>query len=143
MSQFIFNDNITANVGITTPPSISSRIGSLTALSLSASQITVTASTSAVPAISPVNDTNTGIFFPAADTIAFSEGGTEAMRIDSSGNVIITSNKALISRGAGGVTSNSVVGEGALQANTTGYSNTANGAEALYSNTTGYSNTAN
>lgn len=32
-------------------------------------------------------DTNTGMFFPAADTIAFSEGGTEAMRIDSSGNV--------------------------------------------------------
>ena len=32
-------------------------------------------------------DTNTGIFFPAADTIAFAEGGTEKMRIDSSGNV--------------------------------------------------------
>jgi hypothetical protein len=32
-------------------------------------------------------DANTGIFFPAADTIAFSEGGVEAMRIDSSGNV--------------------------------------------------------
>jgi hypothetical protein len=32
-------------------------------------------------------DTNTGIFFPAADTIAFAEGGVESMRIDSSGNV--------------------------------------------------------
>jgi hypothetical protein len=32
-------------------------------------------------------DANTGIFFPAADTIAFSEGGVESMRIDSSGNV--------------------------------------------------------
>jgi hypothetical protein len=32
-------------------------------------------------------DANTGIFFPAADTIAFSEGGTEVVRIDSSGNV--------------------------------------------------------
>ena len=32
-------------------------------------------------------DTNTGIFFPAADTIAFGEGGSERMRIDSSGNV--------------------------------------------------------
>jgi hypothetical protein len=31
-------------------------------------------------------DTNTGIFSPAADTIAFSEGGVESMRIDSSGN---------------------------------------------------------
>lgn len=32
-------------------------------------------------------DTNTGIFFPSADTIAFAEGGTEVMRIDSSGHV--------------------------------------------------------
>ena len=32
-------------------------------------------------------DTNTGMFFPAADTIAFAEGGVEVMRIDSSGNV--------------------------------------------------------
>jgi len=32
-------------------------------------------------------DANTGIFFPAADTIGFAEGGAEVMRIDSSGNV--------------------------------------------------------
>ena len=32
-------------------------------------------------------DANTGIFFPAADTIAFSEGGTESARFDSSGNL--------------------------------------------------------
>jgi hypothetical protein len=32
-------------------------------------------------------DTNTGIFYPAADTIAFAEGGAEAMRIDSDGDV--------------------------------------------------------
>ena len=36
------------------------------------------------------NDTNTGMFFPAADTIAFAEGGTEVMRIDSSGNLNLT-----------------------------------------------------
>ena len=34
-------------------------------------------------------DANTGIFFPAADTIAFSEGGVESMRIDSSGNLLV------------------------------------------------------
>ena len=45
------------------------------------------AGTAALPAITTTGDTNTGIFFPAADTIAFSEGGAEAMRIDSSGNV--------------------------------------------------------
>ena len=39
------------------------------------------------PSITTTGDTNTGIFFPAADTIAFSEGGVESMRINSSGNV--------------------------------------------------------
>ena len=48
---------------------------------------TFSAGTAALPAITTTGDTNTGIFFPAADTIAFSEGGVEAMRIDSSGNV--------------------------------------------------------
>ena len=42
--------------------------------------------TAATPAIRGT-DANTGIFFPAADTIAFSEGGVESMRIDASGNV--------------------------------------------------------
>lgn len=32
-------------------------------------------------------DGNTGMFFPAADQIAFAEGGVEAMRLDASGNV--------------------------------------------------------
>ena len=45
------------------------------------------AGTAAAPSITTFGDTNTGIFFPAADTIAFAEGGAEAMRIDSSGNV--------------------------------------------------------
>ena len=39
------------------------------------------------PAYTFTGDTNTGMWSPAADTIAFSEGGVEAMRIDSSGNV--------------------------------------------------------
>jgi len=39
------------------------------------------------PAITNTGDTNTGIFFPAADTIAFAEGGVEAMRLDSAGNL--------------------------------------------------------
>jgi hypothetical protein len=34
-------------------------------------------------------DTNTGIFFPAADTIAFAEGGAEQMRLDSSGRLLV------------------------------------------------------
>jgi hypothetical protein len=45
------------------------------------------AGTAAAPSFTRTGDTNTGIFFPAADTIAFSEGGAEAMRIDSAGFV--------------------------------------------------------
>ena len=40
----------------------------------------------ATPAIRGT-DANTGIFFPAADTIAFAEGGVEAMRLTSTGDV--------------------------------------------------------
>jgi len=39
------------------------------------------------PSITTTGDTNTGIFFPAADTIAFAEGGAEVMRITSTGDV--------------------------------------------------------
>jgi len=42
--------------------------------------------TAATPAIRGT-DANTGIFFPAADTIAFAEGGAEVARFDSSGNL--------------------------------------------------------
>ena len=47
----------------------------------------VPAGSASAPSISPTGDSNTGMFFPAADTIAFAEGGTEVMRIDSSGNL--------------------------------------------------------
>ena len=48
---------------------------------------TVQAGSVSAPAITTSGDTNTGIYFPAADTIAFTEGGVESMRIDSSGNL--------------------------------------------------------
>lgn len=47
----------------------------------------VPAGTASAPSIYSTGDTNTGIFFPAADTIGFTEGGTEAMRLDANGNV--------------------------------------------------------
>jgi hypothetical protein len=50
-------------------------------------QIVAAAGTASLPALTTTGDLNTGIFFPAADTIAFGEGGAEAMRIDSSGRV--------------------------------------------------------
>jgi hypothetical protein len=77
--------------------------GSFSALScttLSASGVaTFSAGTVSAPAITTTGDTNTGIFFPAADTIAFSEGGAEAMRINSSGNVGVGTTSPAITSG--------------------------------------------
>jgi hypothetical protein len=66
-----------------------------TALTIDTSQrAAFVAGTAALPAITTTGDTNTGMWFPAADTIAFSEGGTEAMRLDSSGNVLVGTTSA-------------------------------------------------
>jgi len=59
-----------------------------TAITINSSeQVEFTAGTALLPAITTTGDANTGMWFPDADTIAFSEGGSEVMRIDSSGNV--------------------------------------------------------
>jgi hypothetical protein len=61
--------------------------GTTLTLGASGDTIIVPAGTVSLPAITTTGDTNTGIFFPAADTIAFTEGGAESMRITSAGNV--------------------------------------------------------
>jgi hypothetical protein len=47
------------------------------------------AGSASAPSIAARGDLNTGMFFPAADTIAFAEGGSEAARIDSSGRLLV------------------------------------------------------
>jgi len=61
------------------------------ALTFDGSQLDIPAGTAATPSLSTTADTNTGIFFPAADTIAFTEGGVERMRLTSTGLGIGTS----------------------------------------------------
>jgi hypothetical protein len=85
-------------------------------------QIAIAAGSAAAPTLIPTGDTNTGIFFPAADTIAFSEGGTESMRIDSSGRLgigtsapdALLSVNGIASFGAGAVATPSIVAFGDL-----------------------------
>ena len=62
-------------------------IGTPSDATVTNAKLALTAGSAGTPTISPAADTNTGIFFPAADTIGFAEGGTEAMRIDSDGDV--------------------------------------------------------
>jgi len=50
---------------------------------------TVSAGSTSAPSITPSGDSNTGIFFPSADTIAFGEGGSEVARFDSSGRLLV------------------------------------------------------
>ena len=56
--------------------------------------VVLQAGSASTPALQPSGDPNTGIFFPAADTIAFAEGGAEAARIDSSGRLLVGTSSA-------------------------------------------------
>ena len=47
---------------------------------------TFAAGTALLPALTTTGDTNTGIYYPAADTFAVTTGGSERLRIDASGN---------------------------------------------------------
>jgi hypothetical protein len=49
--------------------------------------MTIQGGSASAPSLTFSGDTNTGIFSPAADTIAIGTGGTEAIRVDSARNV--------------------------------------------------------
>jgi len=78
----VYLGNTTTSLGNVTLTNVTISSGNV-----SVSTATVGAGSNTAPSITTTGDTNTGIFFPAADTIAFSEGGAESMRIDSAGNM--------------------------------------------------------
>jgi hypothetical protein len=86
-------------------------------------QVAFAAGSVSAPGISASGDTNTGIFFPAADTIAFVEGGVEVMRINSSGNLSLTSGN--------------FVANGTAQKITGDFSNATQGNRTLFQSSTG------
>ena len=97
-----------------------------TALTIDTSQrAAFVAGTAALPAITTTGDTNTGMFFPAADTIAFAEGGTEVMRIDSASNVLVGTTTT-----AGAASNNALVVGGVFNSLNGTTASLANGASA-------------
>ena len=57
-----------------------------------ANSVALAAGSVSAPSLSANGDSNTGIFFPAADTIAFAEGGVESGRFTSTGALQLANN---------------------------------------------------
>jgi hypothetical protein len=96
--------------GVGTSDSIALKVGNngaTTAMTANTNgNIEFGAGTAALPAITTTGDTNTGVFYPAADTVGVATGGTEKVRVASAGQIGIgganygTSGQVLTSGGA-------------------------------------------
>jgi hypothetical protein len=61
--------------------------GTVVELGTNPSILTLPDGSASAPTLTNDGDTNTGIFFPAADTVGITTGGSERLRVDSSGNL--------------------------------------------------------
>jgi hypothetical protein len=88
-STIVFSDALTASDSIDFILVLGDvlSIGTPSDATVTNAKLALTAGSAGTPTISTAADTNTGIFFPAADTIGFAEGGAEVMRITSDGRL--------------------------------------------------------
>ena len=84
----------TTNLGLA-PLASPTFTGTVTAPTFTASTgINIPLGSAGSPSLYFTGDANTGIYSPAADTLAFAEGGVEAMRIDSSSRLLVGTSTA-------------------------------------------------
>jgi hypothetical protein len=67
----------------------------LTSPSITSGVLTTQAGSASAPAISPTGDTNTGIYFPADDTLALATNGTQRVLVNSAGATSFGNNIAI------------------------------------------------
>lgn len=67
----------------------------------SVDKVVVNAGTAAEPSITTKGDLNTGVYFPAADKLAITVGGTESLRVDAAGIAIDSTKKFFLDGVAG------------------------------------------
>ena len=78
-------DVIGGGTGVTTSTGTGSTV--LSASPTLSGVVSIAAGTALLPALIPTSDPNTGLWFPAADTVAISTSGVEAVRINAAGDV--------------------------------------------------------
>jgi hypothetical protein len=89
---------VTAGIKANVDGSAAIQVGGVDAITLTSagaasfvtSPMTIQGGSASAPSLTFSGDTNTGIFSPAADTIAISTGGTERVRVNGSGTITYT-----------------------------------------------------
>jgi hypothetical protein len=62
-----------------------------------AGPVQLAAGSASAPSLTAFGDTNTGVFYPAADTVAISTNGSERLRVETSGRILVGASGTTIS----------------------------------------------
>jgi len=92
--EFASNIDIPGTLDVTSTATFDST-GSFAGLLSANDKLSFAGGSAALPGIYPGSDTNTGIYSPGADQLAFSTNGSSRLEIDSGGNVTVNGQKSV------------------------------------------------